>query len=153
LDYDATTGTFVRRVKRRKFLAGSESGCLDKSSGYVVMHLDGKKYQAHRLVFLYVEGNFPKDHVDHINGIRHDNRYENLRRATISENSRNRKIMITNKSGFKGVFWNPKNKVWTAKIYLNGKRVYLGSFHDPAKAHAAYCAAAKSHYAEFARMG
>lgn len=89
---------------------------------------------------------------DHRNGNTLDNRPRNLRPATRSENCRNRKKNKNNTSGYKGVSLNRKTGKYIATIFLNGKNRSLGSFVDPKDAHAAYCAAAKLHYGEFARF-
>ena len=90
--------------------------------------------------------------VDHINCNPLDNRKSNLRICTITENNRNTKIMRNNKSGYKGVSWDKYMKKWVAFIRINNKSKSLGYFNTPELAHAAYCAAAKEHFGEFARF-
>lgn len=90
--------------------------------------------------------------VDHINGDGLDNRRQNLRICTPTENCRNRRIQINNSTGYKGVHYRQKpNKFW-AYIAVNGKRVHLGVFLTATEAAAAYNAAAIQHYGEFARL-
>lgn len=105
---------------------------------------EGKTYLMHRELC-------PGDHqhVDHINGDPLDNRRENLRPASASQNIANGKMRKNNTSGFKGV--NRNGSGWSAKIKVNRKAIYLGTFRTPEEAGAAYEAAAKKHFGEFAR--
>lgn len=89
--------------------------------------------------------------VDHINGDRLDNRLANLREATPSENSRNRRVGRNSKSGIKGVRWCPVLSKWISWITLNKRRTYLGSFHKIEDAAAAYARASKALHGEFGR--
>jgi len=91
-------------------------------------------------------------HVDHISGDGLDNRRANLRLATYAQNNQNCRVYQNNKSGYKGVRWNRRDKRWLAEIRANGLRKYIGLFDSPAEAHAAYCAAAKELHGEFARF-
>ena len=97
------------------------------SKGYVGFKVAGKTYGEHRLVWLYHFGYMPKL-VDHINGNRSDNRIENLREASPSENISNSKLASNNTSGAKGVIWAEDRKKWRARITSNGVRSWLGSF-------------------------
>jgi len=89
---------------------------------------------------------------DHENHKTLDNRDGNLRIATPSQSNCNRGIYANNVSGFKGVWWHKKNKIWRAGIRLNGKSVHLGCFASPEIAHAVYCEAAKRLHGAFASM-
>jgi hypothetical protein len=88
-------------------------------------------------------------HGEHRNMDSLDNRDENLRIATVSQNNCNRRAQRNNKSGFKGVYRH--NQKWAAQIGFNGKRKYLGYYPTPELAFAAYCAAAKQLHGDFAR--
>lgn len=90
--------------------------------------------------------------VDHINGDKRDNRRCNLRVATKSQNQQNRKINKNNKTGFKGISYDPKKRLYRAAIQTNGKISRLGRFKNPEDAHAAYCKAAAEKNKEFARL-
>jgi hypothetical protein len=108
-------------------------------------------YLAHRLAWAFVNGEFPKSDIDHVNGIKTDNRIENLRLATRSENQCNRGKHANNKSGFKGVNWNQSVKKWAARCMVNGKRTHIGYFDDVALAAAAYQQVAVSLHGRFFR--
>ena len=89
--------------------------------GYKVIKIMGKKYKAHRLVFLYHNGYIPKV-LDHIDNDRTNNRIENLRIATRGQNNQNAKIRKDNTSGVKGVFWNNRTQKWTAALQHNKQK-------------------------------
>jgi len=90
--------------------------------------------------------------VDHVDGNGLNNRRANLRLASNSENTRNSKKRIDNKSGYKGVCWDELQRKWRASIRLNGRQTYLGLYASPQEAHNAYREAATREYGEFARM-
>ena len=82
--------------------------------GYRQGSLKGKRYKEHRLIWLYHYGEWPKECIDHINGIRDDNRIENLREATNQQNQFNRKSEKDSSSQYKGVSWCKLSKKWRA---------------------------------------
>jgi hypothetical protein len=150
LAYDPVTGIFTRRVSNlARWKVGSEAGSLH-SLGYRIIAVDGVMYRAHRLAWLYVHGQWPDGLLDHANGDRADNRIANLRPATVSQNKANSKLRSDNKSGFKGVYASELGG-WRAEIRCDGKLHYLGRFGTPELAHAAYVAAARRFFGEFAR--
>ena len=135
LHYDPFTGVFTRRVNRGRYKAGEVAGTVHH--GYVIIGVCRVKYMAHRLAWLYVHGVWPKDEIDHINGMSNDNRIENLREATHIINAQNqRKAQRINKVGFLGV--SPYFSKFLAQICANGKKHYLGAYSTPDLAHAAY---------------
>lgn len=95
--------------------------------GYLNGSIFGRLYLAHRVLFAMRHGTWP-EYIDHINGDRSDNRIENLRSVTRSENGCNAKTPITNTSGQIGVSWSERDQRWTAYITLNKKRKALGNF-------------------------
>jgi len=95
---------------------------------------------SHRLAFYYVLGWCPEE-VDHINHVRDDNRWINLRAASKQENHRNRKLDTNNKSGFNGVTWYKNYSKWLACIGIGGKQINLGYFENKDDAIAARKAA------------
>ena len=121
-------------------------------NGYFYVRFFKKAAYVHRLVFLYHFGYLPK-FVDHINGNKQDNRIENLREATRSQNMINVGKSTLNKSGYKGVSFNKKMNKWTAQIKQNNKHFYLGHFDSPEKAHETYRKKATELYGEFANFG
>lgn len=134
LDYDKETGAFTRRVTRGwRATAGSTAGTI--KNGYVLIRIDGVKYSAHRLAFLYITGEFPPKHIDHKNGDRSDNRFTNLRHASRSLNNRNVRAYGT--SGIRGVHWNRASNKWHAQIKIDGKSRHIGSFTTEKEAAAA----------------
>jgi len=100
-----------------------------------------------------VHGRWPAKYLDHINGIRNDNRLCNLREATQTENTRNQGKQKTNTSGLKGAGWHKGQKKWVAKIRIGTTDKWLGTFSSKEEAHAAYCEAAKKYHGEFANYG
>jgi hypothetical protein len=99
----------------------------------------------------YLRGN-PDSHVDHKNGNSLDNRIDNLRLATFSENQGNSRKQKNNKSGFKGVSFVRAVQKWEARIHVRGRQIRIGRFLSPEEAHAAYCAEAKKQFGEYARI-
>lgn len=119
--------------------------------GYVQIMIDRKVYSGHRLAWLYVYGEWPRGQIDHVNGIRNDNRIANLRESSQAQNCGNVTRHQDNKSGYKGVF-KCRGK-WQAQVCRDGVKRHLGTFETPEAAHAAYCDAAKQVFGEFARAG
>lgn len=150
LDYDPETGIFRWKSPRQKIKVGDVAGTLNHN-GYRFIKINGKLYLEHRLAWLYVYGEWPKDMIDHVNGTRDDNRIENLREATRSENKWNQTKPITNTSGYKGACWHKASQKWDARIAINNKRKHLGLFDSPEEAYEAYCKAAKELHGEFAK--
>lgn len=132
LEYDPAHGRFRWRVARGCCKAGDEAGC-DSGRGYIFIRVNGVIAYAHRLAFLLMTGEVPP-FVDHINGDRADNRWENLRAATRSENGQNMARSSANRSGVIGVFWNVSKNKWTAKIKINQRTQHLGHFDSIAEA-------------------
>ena len=123
-------GNLVWKInKGKRGISGRIAGCVN-NKGYIIIIIDRKKYKSHRLVWLFHNGLFPKYQIDHINGIRTDNRIENLREATSQQNSMNTGIYISNTSGTKGVCWSKEKSKWMAYIKFLGKFKNLGYFDD-----------------------
>lgn len=111
LDYDPASGVFTRKVsKSSNAQVGQVAGSVDKR-GYIVIRIDGELYKAHRLAHLYMTGEFPPDQIDHINRIKSDNRWKNLRLANGSQNQMN-STRNDNTSGKKGVHWHKQSGKW-----------------------------------------
>lgn len=147
LDYNPLTGEFRWRKTVSRTRAGSVAGKPTKN-GYRVIGIGRRHFLSHRLAWLYVHGKWPREQIDHINGNRSDNRIENLREASHSENCQHlRAARRDNKScGLLGATWCKRDKRWLAGITVNNKRKYIGSFGSAQEAHHAYLAAkAKLH--------
>lgn len=133
LKYDCGTGVFTWLVRKSQTVnVGMVAGRVS-NHGYLGVGIDGEKYQAHRLAWVYVNGDdslTSADKIDHINHNRIDNRIKNLRTTDNSGNQKNQSIHADNSSGFCGVVWHSKAKKWQAQIGVNGKMVYLGTFSD-----------------------
>ena len=106
------------------------------NQGYVFLRINNKLYGVHRLAFLYMSGVIPAE-VDHIDGNRANNAWNNLRSVTRAENNRNRRRQYNNTSGTTGVIWDRNRNKWRASIKLNGKTKYLGRFSTKEAAAAA----------------
>ena len=123
LDYDPLTGVFTWHIRpNRRIFEGDVAGRINKS-GYISIRLDNKEYTGHRLAWLWCYGKFPDHEIDHINQKRDDNRLENLREVTKSENSRNRGF-IGNNTGIQGIWYNRRTGKYHSRIKLNGKAVF-----------------------------
>ena len=143
-------GLLIRNIdKGRKAKSGDVAGYLD-AKGYVIVKLNGRPYKVHRLIWLYHYGHLPDAFIDHINGTPSDNRIENLRLATRSQNSSNSKLSVKNSSGCKGV--SNVNGSWRAVIEVNGRKIQLGSFKDKEYACKVYKDAALFYFGEYARF-
>jgi len=139
VSYAPMTGIFTRikalgnqKARWENKPTGSVSG-----NGYILIGLLGRQVQAHRLAWLYMTGNLPKQDIDHINGNKKDNRWENLRDVSRAENLHNqRKSNKNNISGYLGV--SVKRSKYQARIVAEGKCQSLGVFDTPEEAHEAY---------------
>lgn len=127
--YDADSGLFTWKKN------GAAAFTSKTSKGYAVGNADKVKYYAHRVAWLMVYGEWPSGQIDHINGVRDDNRIKNLRDVAHHDNQRNMKRSVRNKSGVVGVHFNKRLNKWQATIRENGKSKYLGIFEtiDDAK--------------------
>jgi hypothetical protein len=150
--YSPDTGVFVWvNPVTNAIKAGDVAGAYDLH-GYRNISFLGKKYKAHRLAWLYVYGEWPPSHIDHINGQRGDNRLCNLRASTRSQNQANQGLRANNRTGFKGISLNRQTNRWFARIKHKNKTKYLGHFDTPEEAHAAYAVMARHLNGEFARV-
>jgi hypothetical protein len=133
--YEPETGVFTRLYSSQGCIAGAPVGSFDKR-GYLRIGLHGFTYSAHRLAWLYVHGVWPSKYIDHINGDKGDNRITNLRDASPTVNSRNRRV-----ADHMGTSKDERTNKWRSSIKVNGKRKHLGMFDDQRAAHEAYVAA------------
>jgi len=139
--YDNELGVLRwKNPTNRSVLRGSVVGSLH-SSGYMFTTIARKMFSIHRLIFILHHGYNPENDIDHINGIKNDNRIENLREVSVICNLRNSKLSKLNRSGVKGVYWKPSSKRWVAEICDNYKSHFLGYYKDLVEASYARLAA------------
>ncbi len=143
LSYDPETGAWRCRP------TGRVVGYADH--GYLRIIIDGRKYYAHRLAFLYMTGELPPQGVDHKDTDGLNNKWNNLRLATKSQNGANRSHQKTNRCGVKGVSFCSFTGRWRADIRSDGKTINLGRFDSIESASEAYARAAEQTFGEFAR--
>lgn len=149
IHYDAETGVFTNLTNRGKSKAGTVAGGLD-GMGYWQISIRDRPYRGHRLAWLYVHGEWPKQLIDHINCDRGDNRLINLRAACHAENCRN-SLGRGSSCGVKGVTHVRKTGKYIAQIKHDGVHHYLGCFDLLGDAEKAYEAGALRLHGEFAR--
>jgi hypothetical protein len=151
-DYDAS-GTFVRRSNGKIVVQN-----LSKGQRYPRISVNGKPRSLHRIVFCWHHGYFPRV-IDHINNDRLDNRIENLREATQSNNCLNRKHHGNSKSPYKNVYLQSptKNSLWkrnwVVRVTVNGKSKYFGSYDDIELANLVAIEARAKHHGAFVNHG
>lgn len=150
LEYEPETGIFRWKIKKPGRCVGQIAGSVN-GKGYCTIMVHGVKFQAHRLAWLHVNGYLPSQ-LDHINGVKTDNRLCNLRPATTSQNRMNVGVAKNNTTGFKGVTFRGNRKRFQARIKINGKPKWLGTFNTVEEAHKAYCVAAAQLHGKFARF-
>lgn len=142
-DYDPKTGVLRWRVSRRgKTTPGQVAGNI-QGNGYRYVPFCGRLIGAHRVIWLYVNGVWPTGDIDHINRDRGDNRIENLRDVTRSQNMRNSIRKRTNASPYQGVCFDKASGKWMASITTNYKQMHLGRYDTAEEAHNAYVKASK----------
>lgn len=162
LSYDPVTGDFTWLIPGPakggggRMWPGKIAGSR-KPSGYVCINIDGKRYRAHRLAWMYMTGAPPNGQIDHIDLNRSNNVWTNLRLADATGNAFNTPASRNNKSGYKGVYLykgrpnaSPKPR-WRAKINVGPRQIHIGTFDTAEEAHAAYECAARRYAGEFAR--
>lgn len=139
LCYNSETGELRWSSQTAKNIRGKVAGSIS-DRGYLYVKVSGKSCRAHRLAFAIHHGCFPKGDIDHINGIKTDNRICNLRDVSKSVNKQNQlKPRADNRLGIMGVAC--ERDKYRAKISINGKRVDLGTYATPEQAHQIYLSA------------
>lgn len=124
--FDYQDGRLTWKTKRNGTRINGDAGHLNKS-GYVTIQINGRLHRAHRLIFLWHHGYMPNE-IDHVNRVKDDNRIENLREASRSENCMNRGVRSDSSSGVSGVCWDGQFDKWRARITIDKKRKSLGLF-------------------------
>lgn len=127
--YEPETGFLTRRISRgSQAPVGRILSHVDKN-GYNLLSLDGSTYKTHRLIWKMVYGIDPNQ-IDHINGVRDDNRIKNIRSVTRSDNGKNMKKRKDNTTGVTGVYFRKDTQLYAVSIFRNGKNNHLGYFSD-----------------------
>lgn len=126
--FEYKEGKLYWKINQGTAKPGVEAGSY-RANGYRHIFIKGKRYLTHRLIYFMHYGKLP-DFIDHINGARDDNRIENLRPATLSQNQHNSKIRKDNTSGVKGVNWHKASQKWQVLLKVNGKQKYFGCYSD-----------------------
>jgi hypothetical protein len=119
---------FWKKRSANRTVVGSQVSFIE-NTGYVRATFKGKRYGAHQLIFLIHHGYIP-EYIDHIDGDKLNNRIENLRSATKSENALNKKVRSDSFSGIKNVHWYEPLKKWVVNLSVNKKRKHIGYFAD-----------------------
>lgn len=131
---------------------GNKSG-NKRPDGYIKISIGGKNYRAHRIIWALHYNKWPQKQIDHINGIRDDNRIENLREADYSENSMNGSNWSNNKSGIKGVRWREDMNRYVGFVGMNRKQKHVGTFTNIEDAIEAVRKVREEMHGEFANFG
>lgn len=128
-DYD--NGVLIWKANTgKKNKIGTVAGC-DKGNGYISVGIFGRRYLAHRIVWIMHNGAIPSGmQIDHINHDRSDNRIENLRVVSNKTNAMNQGLRSNNTSGVTGVNWNKRKQKWCAEVWSNGKKIHVGYFSE-----------------------
>lgn len=147
--FEYANGKLFWRVNRGRVHVGDEAGTIGQI-GKMYVQVDKKKYLVHRVIWMLHNDDCP-EFIDHIDGNPLNNRIDNLRPATKSQNAMNRKMHRNNASGFKGVYQIPSKK-FAASICISGKNKYLGVFETPELAQNSYALAAQQYFKEYARV-
>lgn len=137
LQYVPETGAFLwtARVSIRVSIGGRAGFVSDR--GYWMLKFRGRRYQQHRLAWLYMTGDWPRGDIDHVNGDPLDNRWVNLRDVSKSVNQQNRRMAQTNNTlGIHGVS-RRKSGRFVARIKVDGRLISLGTFRTAEEASAA----------------
>lgn len=155
LHYNPETGVFtwLKASLFAPYHIGCVAGCIKRRTHncYREIVISKRVYQAHRLAFFYMIGRWPRKNMDHKDRNGLNNKWSNLREATLSQNGANACRYSTNTSGFKGVTFHKKCGKWQSAIKKDSKSIYIGLFDTPDAAHLAYVAKAKELFGEFAR--
>ena len=148
LHYDQETGIFTWKVRTARRVKVGDVAGRQHGGGYLRIKVQSRDYLAHRLAWLYMNGEWPTDQIDHINRVKTDNRISNLREVTNKQNHQNAGKSSNNTSGHPGVCWHKRDFKWIAKIMHNQKSINLGYFTNIEDAVSARKAAEKLYWAD-----
>lgn len=146
-DYDYENGWLIRKKDNHGRVVNRPCGHKpSRSHGYGEVWIDGKAYKVHRIIWLWYYGECPEHEIDHIDQSRMNNRIENLRVVSSSENKQNLGLKRNNSTGFPGVYFNKQRNKFMAYIGVNNKHIYLGLFNTAEEAFLAYQLAKIEHH-------
>lgn len=139
LNYCQDTGIFTRKISLSNSVKVGDIAGYVNGKGYIYLNVDGKSYLAHRIAWLITFKHWPDKTIDHINGVKTDNRLSNLRSVSAAVNNQNRRLAQSNNSSkILGVSWMSKTKKWRAQIQIDKKVKYLGLYINKYDAQQAY---------------
>lgn len=143
VEYNPETGIFTWRHRGHDIcscsrsreawngnFAGKQAGSIGANGYMYTTFFNKHKVLLHSLAWFYMKKIWPDKYIDHINGDRIDNRFNNLREATASQNAANAKIRTDNKSGHKNVFWNSQKQMWHVRLVAEKRPIHIGFFSD-----------------------
>lgn len=149
LDYNPETGWLTWKVSHSKRVkAGMRAGTREaRMPGYFLRRIciDNRAYYEHRVIWLIVTGEWPREQIDHVNHDATDNRLTNLRAVTHGENAKNQKLHSNNSTGITGTYWASRESMFAAEIIVDKRKIRLGYFRTLADAAAARKAAETEH--------
>jgi hypothetical protein len=152
LHYNPITGKFIRLVKTNyNITIGLEAGGIT-DKGYIKIRVDSKKYAAHRLAWLYMNGKFPENHIDHIDSNKSNNAISNLREANSAQNMQHRGLLRHNTSGAKGVCWDKQHNKYRVRISCNNRKIHIGRYSGFEEAKKEYEKAVSKYHGDFAGL-
>jgi hypothetical protein len=129
---------------------GKKAGTLNNQSNRYQVQINRKFYKLHRIIFMMFYGYMPKE-IDHIDGNPSNNKVNNLRQATSSQNNYNKKMPKTNTSGIKGVSWDKNRNKWHVQVISEKKVVFQKRFDDIELAEFVAIEARNKYHGKFAR--
>lgn len=151
--YCPDSGVLIWKLPLSRAVKPGQIAGKTQSNGYRQVNFLGGWYLAHRLIWLYCHGHWPKEYLDHINMDKTDNRLVNLREASAAENNWNRDYTGPRGKGLLGVSKSGRpNKPWRSQIGMRGKKICLGNFETQEQAHQAYTTYVEQNRGEFGRI-
>ncbi len=152
LHYDPETGIWTWLITLSPRSPAGNLACKTKhDTGYHRISIDGHRYKAHRLAWLYMTGKWPDRQIDHENTIRHDNRWTNLRQATQQQNSANM-LRKNNKLKIKGIIRSRNGARFIARIMVDYQSIHLGTYDTQEEAAEVYRTAAEKYFGAYSRV-
>lgn len=137
-DYDYENGWLIKKTFRNGCPYNKPVGHKPICNGYGTVRIGDKKYYTHRVIWLWHKGTWPEHEIDHIDQNKINNRIENLRDVSASDNQHNVSIRKDNSSGYPGVYWDKQNEKYHARICVKNKEIFLGLYETKEDAFLAY---------------